>query len=126
MEAHTAVRFAPLNIPMERRLQTAAVLIWGAQLLVPIIVLVLALLQPWFWPLLVRGGGPVYTHLTAPSPQIAYLIWMLSDDAPVTGGRPIKWMRKNSFTRHFANYFPASLRKEHDIDPKQKYIFGCT
>ncbi|KAK7909482.1 hypothetical protein WMY93_014166 [Mugilogobius chulae] len=105
------LEFAPLNIPLRRRLQTAAVLQW----LFSFIALaqcclagfVLLLLSEW-WILAVLYAG-----------------WLWLDwDTPVSGGRRWEWLRRCALWKLFRDYFPLELIKTVDLDPKKNYIFG--
>eukprot|EP00927_Polykrikos_kofoidii_P058788 TRINITY_DN5355_c1_g1_i1.p1 TRINITY_DN5355_c1_g1~~TRINITY_DN5355_c1_g1_i1.p1 ORF type:complete len:458 (-),score=73.45 TRINITY_DN5355_c1_g1_i1:38-1411(-) len=54
-----------------------------------------------------------------------YLAWSLFvDDAPTRGGRFLSTLRRRSFWRHFASYFPMKLTRTAELDPKRHYIFG--
>eukprot|EP01117_Protostelium_nocturnum_P000708 TRINITY_DN1085_c0_g2_i1.p1 TRINITY_DN1085_c0_g2~~TRINITY_DN1085_c0_g2_i1.p1 ORF type:complete len:289 (+),score=113.45 TRINITY_DN1085_c0_g2_i1:222-1088(+) len=55
---------------------------------------------------------------------ILYIFWIYYDKAPQNGGRPIKWIRNLRFWRQIASYFPVTIVKEADLDPKQRYLFG--
>ncbi|XP_071401665.1 2-acylglycerol O-acyltransferase 2-B-like [Centroberyx affinis] len=105
------IEFAPLNIPLRRRLQTAAVLQWIfsflglAQCCLAGFVL-LALSDWWIVALLYAG-------------------WLWLDwDTPTCGGRRSQWVRSWSVWDHFRDYFPTSLVKTADLDPRKNYIFG--
>lgn len=105
------IEFAPLNIPLRRRLQTAAVLQWVfsflalAQCCLAAFIL-LALSDWWMMALL-------------------YVGWLWLDwDTPTSGGRRSHWMRRWSVWEHFRDYFPLTLVKTADLDPKKNYIFG--
>ncbi|XP_008302175.1 2-acylglycerol O-acyltransferase 1 isoform X2 [Stegastes partitus] len=105
------VEFAPLNIPLRRRLQTAAVLQWIfsflalAQCCLAGFVL-LALSDWWLLALLYAG-------------------WLWLDwDTPTSGGRRSSWVRSWTVWEYFRDYFPLTLIKTVDLDPKKNYIFG--
>uniref|UniRef100_A0A8D1HHK0 Acyltransferase n=1 Tax=Sus scrofa TaxID=9823 RepID=A0A8D1HHK0_PIG len=105
------VEFAPLNIPLARRLQTAAVLQWVlsflllAQVCLGIIVL-LIIYNYWFL-------------------YIPYLTWLYFDwQTPEQGGRRSDWVRSWTIWRYFKDYFPIQLVKTWDLDPSHNYIFG--
>ncbi|XP_006890341.1 PREDICTED: 2-acylglycerol O-acyltransferase 1 [Elephantulus edwardii] len=105
------VEFAPLNIPLARRLQTAAVLQWVLSFVVmaPVCVgifLLLVIYNYWF----------IY---------IPYLVWLYFDwRTPEKGGRRSQWGRSWTVWKHFRDYFPVHLIKTHDLDPSRNYIFG--
>ncbi|XP_011356814.1 2-acylglycerol O-acyltransferase 1 [Pteropus vampyrus] len=105
------VEFAPLNIPLARRLQTAAVLHFVlcflvlAEVCVGIFV-ILVLYNYWFL-------------------YIPYFTWLYFDwHTPEQGGRRCNWIRSGAVWRHFKDYFPIHLIKTSDLDPSHNYIFG--
>ncbi|KAF9959059.1 diacylglycerol O-acyltransferase 1 [Modicella reniformis] len=100
--------FAPLRLPIKRRLQTAAVLQWIAALAVSTIIFFYLCTIKYLWPLI-----------------IIYLLWILMfDRAPEHGGRRSSLLRNWVGWTHFAQYFPMTLVKEADLDPSKNYIFG--
>jgi 2-acylglycerol O-acyltransferase 2 len=102
-------RWAPFfRIPLERRLQTAAVLV--IILIFPLTILSNVFLL-FFWPL-----NGLYA---------CYLLWfiIMDRDTPQRGGRaPIG--RRWSLWKLFRNYFPSDLVVEGTLDPKHTYVFG--
>jgi len=100
-------RWAPINIPFERRIQTFCVLV---ALTFQIFTIIFSLALFVIFPLLI----------------IVYLLWIVFvDKAPSNGkGRRSEWFRRLKFWRHFANYFPSKLHKSVDLDPNKHYIFG--
>ncbi|KAM3857698.1 2-acylglycerol O-acyltransferase 1 [Diretmus argenteus] len=105
------IEFAPLNIPLRRRLQTAAVLQWMFSFLALaqccLAGFVLLALSDW-WML-----------------SMLYAGWLWLDwDTPTCGGRRSQWVRNWSIWEHFRDYFPLSLVKTADLDPRKNYIFG--
>ncbi|MED6233043.1 2-acylglycerol O-acyltransferase 1 [Ataeniobius toweri] len=105
------IQFAPLNVPLQRRLQTAAVLQWVfsflalAQCCLAAFVL-LALSDWWILALLYAG-------------------WLWLDwDTPTTGGRRSQWVRNWTVWEYLRDYFPLMLVKTVDLDPTKNYIFG--
>lgn len=52
------------------------------------------------------------------------MVWVHIDPAPESGGRCKQWVRELGFWRHFAAYYPVSLRKETDLPPDRPYLFG--
>ncbi|KAL3050793.1 hypothetical protein OYC64_001125 [Pagothenia borchgrevinki] len=105
------LRLAPLNVPLERRLQTAAALHWVFSFLVLaqvcLAAFMLLLLSDW-WMLAVLYAG---------------WLW-LDGDTPTSGGRRSDWMRSWRVWEFFRDYFPLRLLKTVDLDPKKNYIFG--
>lgn len=56
---------------------------------------------------------------------VVYLGWLFFDTAAENGvNRRQTWMRNAKFWRWYVGYFPITLHKTHDLDPKRKYIFG--
>lgn len=112
----TGVRFAPLSIPLKRRLQTLAVLTH----------ILCFTVMP-----LVSVGFVIYCLLFSSSWLLAsclavYLAWMFLFDryTPRHGGRRVEAIRRWKFWDYYRDYFPISLVKTADLDPKQNYIFG--
>ncbi|XP_041820696.1 2-acylglycerol O-acyltransferase 2-A isoform X2 [Chelmon rostratus] len=105
------IEFAPLNIPLRRRLQTAAVLQWVFSFLALaqccLAAFVLLALSDWWMVAMLYGG------------------WLWLDwDTPSSGGRRSQWVRTWSVWDYFRDYFPLTLVKTVDLDPKKNYIFG--
>jgi len=101
--------FAPLNIPLTRRRQTAAVLIW---LLTQPLCLILSLF-------LLRSSGFLFYLF------LIYVAWMFFGQTfNWTGGHPQMWFKRLTFWEWFRDYFPISLLKTVDLDPTKNYIFG--
>ncbi|KAI8988205.1 diacylglycerol acyltransferase type 2B [Mycotypha africana] len=104
-----SIRWAPVfDIPLERRLQMMAVCIWFLLMAASFLFYTyLFLAHRFLWPLLV-----------------AYTIFIYMDKAPEAGGRRVDSCRHWKLWKYFADYFPAKLIKEQDLDPTKKYIFG--
>lgn len=105
------IEFAPLNIPLRRRLQTAAVLQWVFSFLALaqfcMAAFVLLTLSDW-WILTLLYAG-----------------WLWLDwDTPTSGGRRSQWVRSWTIWEYFRDYFPLRLIKTVDLDPNNNYIFG--
>jgi 2-acylglycerol O-acyltransferase 2 len=97
-------------VPLQRRLQTFAVL-WHT-ITIPLLLSFFFLLCaiPLSWPLL--------------SPYLIYTL-LISEDA--TDGnlkRRSPWLRRSKFWSLFASYFPARLHRTVELEPTRKYIFG--
>jgi len=106
------MKFAPLYLPLQRRIQTLAVLLMvfiaflaHATGLILWIVLFLSRL----WPI-----------------AILYATFIIVKDIDVSskGGRRIEFIRRLSIWRYFCNYFPITLIKTGHLDKKKNYIFG--
>ncbi|XP_014468412.1 PREDICTED: 2-acylglycerol O-acyltransferase 1-like [Dinoponera quadriceps] len=110
------VRFAPLNVPLERRLQTLTAATW------------------FIWTAFGNFFATIITVYMIIYMQTYYLIllyslWMYYDwDTCDRGGRSYNWIkfcRNNIFWRYFCNYFPIKLVKTVDLDPTKSYLFVC-
>lgn len=105
------VEFAPLNVPVRRRLQTAAVLHWVFSFLALaqccLAGFVLLCLSDW-WILAALYAGWLY----------------LDRDTPTNGGRRSQWVRNWTVWKYFREYFPITLVKTVDLDPGLNYLFG--
>lgn len=106
------VEFAPLRIPLHRRLETTAVCIYyysfffGALLGTSIVI---GLLFTSLYPL-----------------ALLYLAWayLFDTSTPNRGGRRFKFMRNLKIWKYFRDYFPIELVKTVDLNPEKNYIFG--
>ncbi|KAJ3305899.1 diacylglycerol O-acyltransferase 1 [Kappamyces sp. JEL0829] len=107
LATNLAPKFAPLNIPMARRLQTASVV---------------------FWLVLYPLGIALFVALSSYENlfpfMLAYLIYMFLDPAPEMGGRKLMWMRRLPLWEAMRDYFPVSLVKTAELDPSKNYVFG--
>lgn len=57
---------------------------------------------------------------------LIYALWMIYDrKTPAQGGRRVHFIRNWSIWRYMANYFPLSLVKTSELDPKNNYLFAC-
>lgn len=106
------VDFAPLNIPMERRLQTIGILFFeflffqGGSV-VGLTILISLLFTSYYWLTLV------------------YIIWYIYDiETCHQGGRINRSARKWRIWKHYCNYFPMKLVKTVDLDPNENYLFA--
>jgi len=109
------MEFAPANIPLERRLQTFAVLYWISSilfqgLLVTIVLLYLFIYTSYWWI------------------SVLYATWLVYDlDTCNRGGRTGWWL---SFVRgwklweHYKNFFPVKMIKTAELDRNQNYLLG--
>ena len=110
------VDFAPLRIPLRRRLQTAVV---AAH------VLNVCLAPPLFAFLL--GYVLLYTSYWWAS--VGYVLWLVYDGRVARtqrrGGRRSEWLRRSPHMTLYQEYFPISLHKTADLDPGKNYLLGC-
>jgi len=104
------MRWAPLNVPLQRRLQTLAVL-WHT-LTIPFFLTLFFLLCaiPLTWPLLI--------------PYLIYTLLVSDEATSGTLSRRSNWLRRSKFWSAFASYFPARLHRTVELEPTRKYIFG--
>ncbi|RWS23980.1 2-acylglycerol O-acyltransferase 2-like protein, partial [Leptotrombidium deliense] len=105
------IEFAPLFIPLRRRLQTLGVLYYGLEFL-PLsfayCLLLIYLLFTKFYFI-----------------SITYFLWYCYDlKSCRKGGTRGRWLRKAIWWKWIRDYFPISLVKTCDLDPNKNYIFG--
>ncbi|KAM9321149.1 2-acylglycerol O-acyltransferase 2 [Gastrophryne carolinensis] len=107
-----AIEFAPRSLPMERRLQTAAVLQWVYSFLAlaqTCIILFFVLLFTRFWII-----------------SVLYAVWWFIDwDTPFQGGRKSHFLQNHVVWRYMRDYFPIKLVKTTDLDPRENYVFAA-
>ncbi|XP_055521244.1 2-acylglycerol O-acyltransferase 2-A [Leucoraja erinacea] len=105
------IKFAPLRIPLERRLQTLGVLQWVFSFLALsqcCLLVFVFLLFTKYWCV-----------------SVLYTVWMYVDrETPSSGGRRSTWVRNWAIWRYFRDYFPITLVKTADLDPSHNYLFG--
>ncbi|XP_078514659.1 2-acylglycerol O-acyltransferase 2 [Lissotriton helveticus] len=106
-----SIEFAPLSTPLERRLQTAAVIQWVYSFLA-----------------LAQTCAAIFTFLLFTRfwlISVLYGIWWFTDlDTPTKGGRRSPLIKQSVVWRYMRNYFPVSLIKTADLNPSQNYILG--
>ncbi|KAL0833004.1 hypothetical protein ABMA28_001124 [Loxostege sticticalis] len=106
------VKWAPTNLPMNRRLQTLAATGWICLVLIGeglSIYLAIQLLYSSYWYL-----------------GILYAAWMLNDiEICHKGGRKFEWVRNWAWWRYYRDYFPIKLIKTAELDPSKNYLFAC-
>ena len=103
------IRFAPLKVPLKRRMQTLAVLFHSLCMGTTVSIFFFLCALPFLWPII-----------------IIYLITILFATDATDGRlrRRNEWFRRCAIWKYFAEYFPAKLHKTHDLPPTRKYIFG--
>lgn len=102
------IRFAPLWIPLERRLQTLAVALWIASPLICFVLLFQLIMNP-------------FTTLFI----LTYWLYISFFSTEAEDGRA-RWhfLKQLRFPFHyFSNYFPAKLIKECDLDGREPFLF---
>ncbi|XP_006882985.1 PREDICTED: 2-acylglycerol O-acyltransferase 2 [Elephantulus edwardii] len=105
------VEFAPFMVPLERRLQTLAVLQWTLSFLMLVqisTVIFIGLLFTKFWILTVLYGT----------------WWFLDWDKPGHGGRPLQFVRRMTVWSYMKDYFPITLVKTAELNPSRNYLAG--
>ncbi|KAI2801885.1 2-acylglycerol O-acyltransferase 1 [Blomia tropicalis] len=104
--------FAPLRIPIRRRLQTLAVFYFCAQFLFLGFVYTIGM------------GSLMFTEYYWIT--LLYLFWFIYDrKASYQGGHRRSWMRNLSAWKYFADFFPVKLMRTAKLSPDKNYIFGC-
>jgi 2-acylglycerol O-acyltransferase 2 len=105
----SGIRFAPWNIPLQRRLQTLAVLLHTLAIAAGISVFFFLCAIPICWPIL-----------------LPYTIYCLFSKAGSDGKLTFRSnrLRASSIWSLFASYFPARLHRSAELSPTRKYIFG--
>lgn len=103
------IRFAPLRIPLRRRLQTAAVLFHCMSIVVLVSLFWFTCANPLMWPILI----PYLLHLTFSSAAVDGKLSYRSE-----------YLRSLRLWKLFAGYFPIRLHKTFDLDPRRRYILG--
>ncbi|XP_063909572.1 2-acylglycerol O-acyltransferase 1-like isoform X2 [Zophobas morio] len=108
------IEFAPLNVPLERRLQTLAAAAWFV---------VLAFGS--FFGIIITG----YLFFTSYWwLSLLYLLWIYIDSNTCEeGGRYIPWVQNLKWWYYLKKYFPTQLHLVPDftLDPKRNYLFCC-
>ncbi|XP_046625663.1 2-acylglycerol O-acyltransferase 1-like isoform X2 [Neodiprion virginianus] len=112
------VKFAPLNTPLERRLQTLAAAAW-----------IMMLVFGGFTSCVITALLLIYTSVVRYF-FLVYLAWVFFIDRETCerGGRSdswILWMRNHAWWHYFCAYFPIKLVKTADLDPSKNYLL-CT
>ncbi|KAF8538565.1 diacylglycerol acyltransferase-domain-containing protein [Trichophaea hybrida] len=105
------IHWAPLNIPLPRRLQTAAVLWHTLSMTLCFGFFWFVLAIPLSWPLLV--------------PYLIYVFFFATNHAD--GSAPYKrseFLRSLSLWRLYTEYFPMRLHRTVELDPSKNYIFA--
>ncbi|QSS62338.1 hypothetical protein I7I51_04516 [Histoplasma capsulatum] len=105
-----SLRWAPLNIGLDRRLQTLVVLCHTISMPIFLTAFFFSCAIPLFWPLLL--------------PYLVY-ISLFSDTATSgTLSRRSSFLRSLRIWNYFASYFPARLHRSVPLPATRKYIFG--
>jgi 2-acylglycerol O-acyltransferase 2 len=104
-----SIHWAPLNVPLKRRLQTLMVLLHTLSVALSLTSFFWMCAIPLLWPLIVP-----------------YLIYVLFSKAGTSGelSQRSDWLRKQKIWSLFASYFPARLHRTAELTPTRKYVFG--
>ena len=107
--SQSAIRWAPLNVPLQRRLQTLLVLLHTLSIAGSLALFFLFCTIPLLWPLL-----------------MPYLLYVLLSRAGTSGdlGHRSEWLRHSRIWSLFGSYYPARLHRSQELEPTRKYIFG--
>ena len=105
----SAIRFAPLNVPLQRRLQTCLVVFHTLSMALSVSMFFFLCAIPLFWPLL-----------------IPYMIYCMVSTASTSGtlSHRSDFIRSLPVWSLFASYFPARLHRTQELPSTRKYIFG--
>ncbi|ROW11575.1 hypothetical protein VMCG_01275 [Cytospora schulzeri] len=124
------LRWAPLQVPFKRRLQTLSVLFHCLCIGITLSIFFSFCAIPLVWPLSKFGPSeipvPGGLWLITGLPVIIYLVSILFSTDAVDGKlrRRKEWARRLPIWNYFAEYYPAKLHKTHDLLPTRKYILG--
>ncbi|KAK3641022.1 diacylglycerol O-acyltransferase 1 [Elasticomyces elasticus] len=105
----SAIRWAPLNVPLQRRLQTCMVLLHTLSIAGGLALFFLLCTIPLLWPIL-----------------LPYLLYVLLSRASIDGrlSQRSEWCRRSKVWSLFAGYFPARLHRTEELVATRKYVFG--
>lgn len=103
------IRWAPLNVPLQRRLQTLLVLLHTLSIVGGVAIFFMLCAIPLLWPIL-----------------LPYLLYVLLSRASIDGelAHRSEWLRSSRIWSLFGSYFPARLHRSQELEPTRKYIFG--
>ncbi|KAK6528882.1 diacylglycerol O-acyltransferase 1 [Orbilia ellipsospora] len=104
------IRWAPLVIPIRRRIETLVVVLFQLAGLIALAMFWFTAANPLTWPLLV----PYLIYLTLTPPP--------SDGPPSNFLSP--FIRNKRFWSYFTSYFPMRLHRSVELSPEENYIFG--
>lgn len=107
--SRSAIRWAPLNVPLQRRLQTLLVLLHTLSIAGGLALFFFLCGIPLLWPILVP-----------------YLLYVLLSRASIDGklSHRSERLRSSKIWSLFGSYFPARLHRSQQLEPTRKYIFG--
>lgn len=98
-----------MNVPLQRRLQTAAVLMHTLSIVGCLAIFFFLCSIPLLWPIL-----------------LPYTVYVLFSNAGTSGELSFRSdrLRRLPIWSLFASYFPARLHRSQELEPTRKYIFG--
>ncbi|KAH9860616.1 hypothetical protein J1614_011947 [Plenodomus biglobosus] len=107
--ATSKIRFAPMNVPLQRRLQTLAVLMHTLSIVGGLAIFFFLCSIPLLWPIM-----------------LPYCVYVLFSTAHTSGELSLRSerLRRLKVWSLFASYFPARLHRSQELEPTRKYIFG--
>ena len=106
----SSIRWAPLNVGLERRLQTLVVLCHTLTIAILLTAFFFVCAIPLFWPII-----------------LPYLIYISLFSTAATSGDlsgRCDFLRSLGVWSIYASYFPARLHRSEPLLPTRKYIFG--
>lgn len=107
------IEFAPLSIPLERRIQSGVIFAYWGGFISSCFMLGYVLLAALFFT-------PLFFV------PVIYVVWLVYDwSSPDTGGWNIRLSRRSVIWKYITGYFPIKLAKTADLDPTDNYIFAC-
>ncbi|XP_003703046.1 2-acylglycerol O-acyltransferase 2-A [Megachile rotundata] len=111
------IKFAPLNVPLKRRLETLSAAVWFIWLSAGDLLGYLITAYLLFYTTIIRYF------------MLLYFLWMYYDwDTGNKGGRSerwTRWLRNCTWFQYYCDYFPVTLVKTTDLDPTKNYLFCC-
>ncbi|OJD32807.1 diacylglycerol o-acyltransferase 2a [Diplodia corticola] len=105
----SSIRWAPLNVPLHRRLQTLMVLVHSLSIVGMLTIFFFLCSIPFLWPVL-----------------FPYTLFVLFSSAGQDGTLAYRkeWIRRLPVWSLYASYFPARLHRTQELPATRKYIFG--
>ncbi|ODM17132.1 hypothetical protein SI65_07531 [Aspergillus cristatus] len=104
------IHWAPLNIGLERRLQTFVVLCHTLTIAIFLTCFFFTCAIPLFWPILI--------------PYLVYISLFSTTATSGTLSRRSEFLRSLRAWSIYVSYFPAQLHRSEPLLPTRKYIFG--
>ncbi|XP_068972471.1 2-acylglycerol O-acyltransferase 1-like [Bombus flavifrons] len=107
------VKFAPLSVPLRRRLEKLSTALWICAFL-------------YFAGYILTAYFLFFTQ-TMRYFVLLYFVWIYYDwnkfDVGKIRRKLLQWIRNCAWSRYFCNYFPTKLVKTTDLDPNKLYLF---